>query len=43
VRLKIQVSQEVGGAVLHVEALADDVWGKGARSGIKKFREALGV
>ena len=43
VRLKIRVSERGGDSLLVIEALADDVWGKGARSGIKRFRDALGA
>lgn len=42
VRLQVHVRQNGDDSVLQVEALADDVWGKGARSGIKRFREELG-
>ncbi len=41
VRLKVNVEQSGEDSLLNVEALGDDVWGKGARSGIKRFREAL--
>lgn len=43
VRLKIHVSSGETGSKVSVEALADDVWGRGARKGIAKLREALGA
>lgn len=43
VRIKCRILPRGGASALKVEALADDVWGKGAREGIKKFKRALGV
>lgn len=43
VRIKVTVQPSGDDSILNIEALADDVWGKGARSGIKRFREALGA
>jgi hypothetical protein len=42
VRLKVKVEQDGGDSLVKIDALADDIWGKGARSGSKKLREALG-
>jgi hypothetical protein len=41
VRLKVHVRPQDAGSVVGVKALADDVWGKGARSGMMRFRDAL--
>jgi hypothetical protein len=41
IRLKIRIVQDVEGPRFEVEAFADDVWSKGARKGIKRFRAAL--
>src|SRR2546423_6453400 len=43
VRLKVTIQRSGNDSILNIEALADDVWGKGARSGIKRFRNALGA
>jgi hypothetical protein len=41
VRLKIFVSYRESGSKVVVKALADDIWGRGAREGSKRFLEAL--
>jgi hypothetical protein len=41
VRLKITIEQDGADSLVTIDALADDVWGKGARSGIEKLRNAL--
>jgi hypothetical protein len=41
VRLKINVEQSGEDSILNVEALGDDVWGKGGRSAIQQFRKAV--
>jgi hypothetical protein len=43
VRLKVKVQEKDGASVLKVKALADDIWGMGARKGTSKLLEALGV
>ena len=42
VRIKIKIDECDAGAVLCLSAFADDVWGRGARVGIRRFLESLG-
>lgn len=41
VRLKMSVAPSDHGSTISIHALADDVWGKGAKKGIDKLIEAL--
>ncbi|MPZ70700.1 MAG: hypothetical protein GEU71_14405 [Actinobacteria bacterium] len=42
VRLKVFIKADGEGSRLTIKALADDVWGKGARKGCERLLEALG-
>ena len=42
VRIKCQILPRGESSRIVIKALADDVWGKGARVGIKKMKDALG-
>lgn len=43
VRIKCQILPSGESSRVVIKALADDVWGKGAREGIKKMKNALGA
>ncbi len=43
VRLKVHILPDGNGSALTIKALADDVWGKGARKGLERFLNTLGV
>jgi hypothetical protein len=41
VRLKINVDGDQGGSVVRVRAQGDDLWGKAARTVVRRLSEAL--
>ena len=42
IRLKVKIVPEETGALVTVRALGDDIWGKGAREGCRRFLNAMG-